>query len=1155
QIGDCLGRGAFGSVYRAINFRNGETVAIKQIRLENLPQGELKVIMSEIDLLKNLDHPNIVKYHGYTRDSSVLNIILEYCENGSLHSILKNFGKFPEDLVAIYMSQVLTGLMYLHNQGVIHRDIKGANILTTKEGLVKLADFGVATKASTMNEASVVGTPYWMAPEVIELTGATTSSDIWSLGCTVIELLDGKPPYHKLQPMPALFRIVNDDHPPLPGGASPAVRDFLMQCFQKDPNLRVSAKKLLRHPWISSARRGDAEELNKATDYKEAIKSVQEWNEALRSPTHGSLRKTGRLPSLSPAPPRTAAARAPDISLPPTSTSHGQTKLPSNLPKTKTNPEVYRSPETESDSTIWDDDFATPLNPTGLQLAQHLKPQDHFGGMLSSEKLKEFSKSDILLDEPLMEDYDRTVRSPVQLTRTDPLKAMRPFTPTSNNEYRFTSTTTNGSPMRSISQSKNLAIRTATKAPQAKSSMPSAARPALYREESSMDYSDLVTDDVAFQKAVHARQAQEENDSFSPKLFHPSHLKNAARLAQHNRINGSVRRRLTPTEDKENVPLQRTDSELEIEKYADNDGDLDLSDLLDKDESGSDRSTLMIKPSNMMKAGLSSNEDEEEDDPFAQLDEGFDETMDMEENIARDRHARMTQAIQNIVDSINPSQLEEVLFERCDQLMQYLAESPDAKDIIVKCGGVLPTLEILETSTRRDLLLPALKIINEIIFDDWEVHEHLCEIGGIPIVTKFAGKNYARDIRMEAAAFIRQMYQSSPQTLQIFIGSGGLKILAALIEEDLVTERDMVLIGLMGLQKVFDLQGITRKNDYCRILSRNQLLAPLADVLNQILDEDSEIAELVQERVVNLFYLFSQSAPYVQELSADRQVLSSLLNDLDRMKPTHRVTMLKFIKHLSMLSTTHEALLNSGAIELLINLLKNAEESSSQEVENQVLNILWNLCKHNKPRQEFAAKKGIIPLLMEAGSSGRAVKEFALPILCEMAHSGKSGRKALWANRGLQFYIRLLGDLYYQTQALDAIFVWLQEETARVEQGLLDGAFSDAIVQCFTNKNTSSDVFENLLEPLQKIVRLSPAVAACLARDEIFVRTVQKLQTKKPIVRVSLLRVIRDICEATDDRCASLLLSSGLLDSLRRVQQDQALLAREIATELLKFAE
>ena len=230
QLGDCLGKGAFGSVFRALNMSTGETVAVKQVKLADLPKSELRVITLEIDLLKNLDHPNIVKYRGFVKSSETLDIILEYCENGSLHSISKNFGKFPENLVGLYMSQVLHGLLYLHDQGVIHRDIKGANILTTKQGLVKLADFGVATRTTNIHgESSVVGTPYWMAPEVIELSGATTASDIWSLGCTVIELLDGRPPYHKLQPMHALFRIVNDDHPPLPDGASPVSSDVLLE--------------------------------------------------------------------------------------------------------------------------------------------------------------------------------------------------------------------------------------------------------------------------------------------------------------------------------------------------------------------------------------------------------------------------------------------------------------------------------------------------------------------------------------------------------------------------------------------------------------------------------------------------------------------------------------------------------------------------------------------------------------------------------------------------------------------------------------------------------------------------------------------------------------------------------------------------------------
>lgn len=143
----------------------GQTVAIKQVRLSDLPKTEWRVIMQEIDLLKNLNHQNIVQYYGYSKTADYLYIILEYCENGSLHSICKNFGKFPENLVGIYLTQVLHGLLYLHKEGVIHRDIKGANILTTKDGVVKLADFGVATRTSGLSDASVVGTPYWMAPE------------------------------------------------------------------------------------------------------------------------------------------------------------------------------------------------------------------------------------------------------------------------------------------------------------------------------------------------------------------------------------------------------------------------------------------------------------------------------------------------------------------------------------------------------------------------------------------------------------------------------------------------------------------------------------------------------------------------------------------------------------------------------------------------------------------------------------------------------------------------------------------------------------------------------------------------------------------------------------------------------------------------------
>ncbi|KAK8706548.1 hypothetical protein V6N13_050109 [Hibiscus sabdariffa] len=269
MLGDEIGKGAYGRVYKGLDLENGDFVAIKQVSLENIGQEDLNIIMQEIDLLKILNHKNIVKYLGSSKTKSHLHIILEYVENGSLANIIKpnKFGPFPESLVAVYISQVLEGLVYLHEQGVIHRDIKGANILTTKEGLVKLADFGVATKLTEadVNTHSVVGTPYWMAPEVIEMSGVCAASDIWSVGCTVIELLTCVPPYFDLQPMPALFRIVQDEHPPIPDSLSPDITDFLRQCFKKDARQRPDAKTLLSHPWIRNCRRALQSSLRRGT--------------------------------------------------------------------------------------------------------------------------------------------------------------------------------------------------------------------------------------------------------------------------------------------------------------------------------------------------------------------------------------------------------------------------------------------------------------------------------------------------------------------------------------------------------------------------------------------------------------------------------------------------------------------------------------------------------------------------------------------------------------------------------------------------------------------------------------------------------------------------------------------------------------------------
>ncbi|RVX21790.1 Mitogen-activated protein kinase kinase kinase 3 [Vitis vinifera] len=179
--GELIGCGAFGRVYMGMNLDSGELLAIKQVSIaansasKEKTQAHIRELEEEVKLLKNLSHPNIVRYLGTAREDESLNILLEFVPGGSISSLLGKFGSFPESVIRMYTKQLLLGLEYLHKNGIMHRDIKGANILVDNKGCIKLADFGASKKVvelATMTGAkSMKGTPYWMAPEVILQTG------------------------------------------------------------------------------------------------------------------------------------------------------------------------------------------------------------------------------------------------------------------------------------------------------------------------------------------------------------------------------------------------------------------------------------------------------------------------------------------------------------------------------------------------------------------------------------------------------------------------------------------------------------------------------------------------------------------------------------------------------------------------------------------------------------------------------------------------------------------------------------------------------------------------------------------------------------------------------------------------------------------------
>ncbi|XP_048455196.1 mitogen-activated protein kinase kinase kinase 19 [Rhincodon typus] len=244
--GNVLGKGAYGTVYCGLTSQ-GKLIAVKQVSLDATnhiaAEKEYQKLEEEIELLKNLKHVNIVSFLGTNLEANVVSIFMEFVPGGSIAGIISRFGPLPEPVFCTYTKQILKGVNYLHDNRVIHRDIKGNNVMLMPNGVIKLIDFGCAKRMTYVNMSdthsemliSMHGTPYWMAPEVINETGHGRKSDIWSIGCTVFEMASGKPPLAHMDKMAAMFYIgaYRGQMPNLPEEFSENARDFVQVCLTR----------------------------------------------------------------------------------------------------------------------------------------------------------------------------------------------------------------------------------------------------------------------------------------------------------------------------------------------------------------------------------------------------------------------------------------------------------------------------------------------------------------------------------------------------------------------------------------------------------------------------------------------------------------------------------------------------------------------------------------------------------------------------------------------------------------------------------------------------------------------------------------------------------------------------------------------------------
>jgi mitogen-activated protein kinase kinase kinase len=248
--GQLIGKGTYGRVYLGMNATTGEFLAVKEVEVNPKAaagdKSKMKELVAaldhEIDTMQHLDHVNIVQYLGCERKEASISIFLEYIPGGSIGSCLRKHGKFEESVVSSLTRQTLSGLAYLHREGILHRDLKADNILLDLDGTCKISDFGISKKTDNIygNDKSnnMQGSVFWMAPEVIrsQTEGYSAKVDIWSLGCVVLEMFAGRRPWSKEEAVGAIYKIANGETPPIPEDIQETIGHlavaFMMDCFQ-----------------------------------------------------------------------------------------------------------------------------------------------------------------------------------------------------------------------------------------------------------------------------------------------------------------------------------------------------------------------------------------------------------------------------------------------------------------------------------------------------------------------------------------------------------------------------------------------------------------------------------------------------------------------------------------------------------------------------------------------------------------------------------------------------------------------------------------------------------------------------------------------------------------------------------------------------------
>ncbi|EFH60933.1 predicted protein [Arabidopsis lyrata subsp. lyrata] len=1342
MLGDEIGKGAYARVYIGLDLENCDFVAIKQVSLENIGQEDLNTIMQEIDLLKNLNHKNIVKYLGSLKTKTHLHIILEYVENGSLANIIKpnKFGPFPESLVTVYIAQVLEGLVYLHEQGVIHRDIKGANILTTKEGLVKLADFGVATKLNEadFNTHSVVGTPYWMAPEVIELSGVCAASDIWSVGCTIIELLTCVPPYYDLQPMPALYRIVQDDTPPIPDSLSPDLTDFLRLCFKKDSRQRPDAKTLLSHPWIRNSKRA----LRSSLRHSGTIRYMKEPDSSSEKDDEGSQEVAESFSAEKVEVTKTnSKSKLPVIGVESFRSEKDQSS-PSDLGEEGTDAEDYLNSDlgptlsTHDQSSRQSGTCSISSDAKGTSqdvLENHeTSERDEIPGNLEKEASE--GRRNTLATKLVGKEYSVQVaqssHSFSQKGEVGLRKAVKTPSSFGGNELTRFSDPPGDASLHDLFHSLD-------KVPEGKPNEASTSTPTTNVNQGDSPAADGGKNDLATKLRARIAQKQMEGETghsqdggdlfrlmmgvlkddvlniddlvFDEKV--PPENLFPLQAVEFSRLVSSLR----PDESEDAI----VNSSLKLVAmfrqrrgqkavFVTQHGFLPLMDLLDIP-----KSRVICAVLQLINEIVKDNTDFLENACLVGLIPLVMSFAGFERDRSREIRKEAAYFLQQICQS-SPLTLQMFIACRGIPVLVGFLEADYAKHremVHLAIDGMWQVFKLKRSTSRNDFCRIAAKngILLRLVNTLYSLSEatRLASISGDALILDSQTPR-ARSGQLDPNNPIFSQRETSPSVIDHPDGlktrNGGgeepshaltsssqrsdvhqpdalhldgdrprLSSVAADTTEDViqqhrislsanrtstdklqklaegasngfpVTQPDQVRPLLSLLEKEPPSRKFSGQLDYVKHITgieRHESRLPLlyaSDVKKTSGDLEFIMAELAGisgrgkekgnldtaaryssktmtkkvmaiervasacgiasqtvssvlsgsgvlnaragsttssgllahalsadvsmdylEKVADLLLEFARAETTVKSYMCSQSLLSRLFQMFNRVEPPILLKILECTNHLSTDPNCLENLQRADAIKQLIPNLELKEGHLVYQIHHEVLSALFNLCKINKRRQEQAAENGIIPYLMLFVMSDSPLKQYALPLLCDMAHASRNSREQLRAHGGLDVYLSLLDDEYWSVIALDSIAVCLAHDIDhKVEQAFLKKDAIQKLVNFF--QNCPERHFVHILEPFLKIIMKSSSINKTLALNGLTPLLISRLDHQDAIARLNLLKLIKAVYEK-HPKPKQLIVENDLPQKLQNLIEERRhgqrsggqVLVKQMATSLLK---